>query len=49
MTAVHNRLKQSDMPERLYIISDMEFDCCAGDAKATNFENAKREYERIAA
>ena len=25
---------------------DMEFDCCAGDAKATNFENAKREFER---
>ena len=45
-TAVHNRLKQSDMPEKLFIISDMEFDCCAGDAKVTNFENAKREFER---
>ena len=44
-TAVRNRLKQSDMPEKLYIISDMEFDYCAGDAKATNFENAKREFE----
>jgi len=49
MTAVCNRLKQSDMPEKLYIISDMEFDYCAGDATATNYENAKREYERIAA
>ena len=45
-TAVNNKLKQSDMPEKLYIISDMEFDCCTGDAKATNFENAKREFER---
>ena len=45
-TAVRNKLKQSDMPEKLYIISDMEFDCCAGDATAANFENAKREFER---
>lgn len=45
-TAILNKLKQSDMPEKLYIISDMEFDCCAGDAKATNFENAKREFEK---
>ena len=45
-TAVRNKLKQSDMPEKLYIISDMEFDCCAGDANATNFENAKRGFER---
>ena len=34
------------MPEKLYIISDMEFDCCAGNAKVTNFENAKAEFER---
>ncbi len=45
-TAVRNRLKQSDMPEKLYIISDMEFDWCTGDANATNFENAKREFEK---
>ena len=45
-TAVRNKLKQSDMPEKLYIISDMEFDCCAGDAKATKIENAKREFEK---
>ena len=25
----------------MYIISDMEFDCCARDATANNFENAK--------
>jgi hypothetical protein len=45
-TAVNNSLKQSDMPEKLYIISDMEFDSCAGGAKATNFENAKRAFEK---
>ena len=30
-TAVKNRLKQKDMPSRLLIISDMEFDFCADD------------------
>jgi hypothetical protein len=40
-TAVANRLSQADMPEKLYIISDMEFDCCARDSDVTNFENAK--------
>ncbi len=44
-TAVNNRLKQSDMPGRIYIISDMEFDFCAANAGATNFENAKARYE----
>ncbi len=43
-TAVKNRLKQKDMPSRLYIISDMEFDCCANNADMTCFEYAKREY-----
>ncbi|WP_026504191.1 DUF2828 family protein [Butyrivibrio sp. NC3005] len=43
-TAVANRLSQSDMPEKLYIISDMEFDCCARDSDATNFENAKARF-----
>ena len=44
-TAVNNKLKQSDMPDRLYIISDMEFDCCAANAGITIFENAKARYE----
>ncbi len=34
------------MPEKLYIISDMEFDCCAGNAEITNFEYAKSEFAR---
>ena len=33
------------MPDRLFIISDMEFDCCAENADMTNFENAKARYE----
>ncbi len=45
-TAVANNLTQADMPEKLYIISDMEFDCCAGNSGATNFEHAKAEYAR---
>ncbi len=45
-TAVENRLTQADMPEKLYIISDMEFDMCAGDSEVTNFERAKAEYAR---
>lgn len=46
-TAVKNRLKQDDMPSRLYIISDMEFDQCAGDSSLTNFEYAKRRYKKF--
>jgi hypothetical protein len=43
-TAVHNHLPQSEMPETLYIISDMEFNVCTRDAGMTNFEYAKRLY-----
>lgn len=43
-TAVENGLRQKDMPSRLYIISDMEFDMCADGAEITNFDNAKKLY-----
>ncbi len=43
--AVKNGVPQSDLPEKLYIISDMEFDSCVSNASLTNFENAKREFE----
>lgn len=46
-TAIKNRLKQKDMPTRLYIISDMEFDFCVANSSLTNFEYAKREYEKF--
>ena len=44
-TAVKNRMKQSDMPSKLYIISDMEFDWCVRDVDKTLFENAKERFE----
>lgn len=44
-TAVENRVPQSEMPQTLYIISDMEFDVCAVDASVSNFEGAKRAFE----
>ena len=43
-TAVKNNLSQKDMPETIYIISDMEFDTCTEDAELTNFEYVKRKF-----
>lgn len=45
-TAKKNRLPQAEMPEALYIISDMEFDICVENSSLTNFENAKKMYEK---
>ena len=45
-TAVAHRVPQSEMPDTLYIISDMEFDCCTADASITNFEYARTLYTR---
>lgn len=41
-TAVKNRVPQKEMPAKIYIISDMEFDCCVADRSLTNFEYAQR-------
>ena len=41
-----NRIPQKEMPATLYIISDMEFNWCVRNASLTNFENAKRQYEK---
>ena len=41
-TAKKNSLPQEQLPSKIYIISDMEFDYCAEDASLTNFEYAKR-------
>ena len=43
-TAVENELTQAQLPSRLYIISDMEFDSCARGASVTNFERARRRF-----
>ncbi len=44
-TAVQNRLKQSDMPSRIIIVSDMEFDCGTVCSDMTNFDIAKAKFE----
>jgi hypothetical protein len=43
-TAVKNSVPQEELPKKLYIISDMEFDFCAEDASSTNFEYAKKRF-----
>ena len=43
--AIENHLPQSEMPDMLYIISDMEFDVCAKNASVSNFEFAKQLFE----
>lgn len=42
--AVENHVPQAEMPAKLYIISDMEFDFCVKNSSMTNFENAKASY-----
>ena len=36
--AIKNRLEQKDLPSAIYIISDMQFDCCEGGEDETVFE-----------
>lgn len=43
--AKKNHVPQEELPKKLYIISDMEFDYCTRDASTTNFEYAKRLFE----
>ena len=45
-TAIQNRAKQEDIPEKLYIISDMEFDYCANHGEMSNFECAKKKFAK---
>ncbi len=42
--AVRNSVPQEELPERLIIISDMEFDSCVDNADQTVFENAAERY-----
>ena len=44
-TAVKNKLAKEEMPERIIIVSDMEFDYCAENSSVTNFEYAKKIFE----
>lgn len=45
-TAVKNRLLQSELPSKMVIISDMEFDVCVENADGTVFENAGQKFEQ---
>lgn len=43
--AVKNHVPGEELPAKLIIISDMEFDACVGRASAVNFKNAQRKFE----
>ncbi len=43
-TAIKYKVDQKDLPSRLVIISDMEFNGCVKNANLTNFENAKKKF-----
>lgn len=45
-TAIKHNLKQKDMPKKIYIISDMEFDACAENAGATVFNLMLNKYAK---
>ncbi|MBO4770540.1 MAG: DUF2828 family protein, partial [Clostridia bacterium] len=42
--AVRNGVPQNELPAKLVIISDMEFDRCVRNASATNFKNAEAKF-----
>ena len=44
-TAVKHQAKQTEMPQVLYIFSDMEFNCAVRDADKTVYENARELFE----
>ena len=44
-TAVRHHAKQEEMPQVLYIFSDMEFNCCMVNADQTVYENARKRFE----
>ena len=41
-TAVKNKVPMSELPETIYIISDMEFDRCVNGSEITNFDYARK-------
>ena len=44
--AVKHHIPQEEMPARLYILSDMEFDACVRDGDQTNFDYAKAQFAK---
>lgn len=45
-TAINHHIPQEELPSKIYIISDMEFDSCTKDSKKTNFEAAKLQFKK---
>ncbi len=45
-TAVTNQVTQQELPAKIIIVSDMEFDGCMNGASITNFEKAKSKFAR---
>ncbi len=43
--AVKHHVHQEELPAKLILISDMEFDQCVQNGETTNFENAKHKFE----
>ena len=43
--AINNKLSQAELPAKIIIISDMEFNACVRNAEVTNFNNAKAKFE----
>lgn len=43
-TAKREELSQEDMPDKILLLSDMEFDNCCGDVSLTNFEMIDKMY-----
>ena len=46
-TAIKYKIPQEEMPKRLYIISDMEFDYCVEDGSLTNFQYAQKSFAQF--
>lgn len=44
--AKNNHVPQEELPKKLYIVSDMEFDCCAKGADLTNFAYANQLFKK---
>lgn len=44
--AVRNHVPGEELPETLYLISNMEFNSCVRNASLSNFENAKRRFAK---
>ena len=43
-TAVKHSVPQSELPDSIFIVSDMEFNQCMDDGDVTNFESAQRKF-----